>query len=122
MLYNFTPRLPTYATCSTVSGSSVFCKLTFQFSTYGVFKCRSTPKIVHGKSKLHDPAPLRMFPNTGVFESCHVIADGSPSTKKVVKFPVPGTVVPSGKIFGMPLGFKFNPPPLNMNVRIDGCE
>ncbi len=53
--------------------------------------------------------------------SLQLIRLGSaPETKKVLRLPVPGTVVPSGRIFGRPLGLRLRPPPLNMKVRIEG--
>src|SRR5215471_12875785 len=60
-LYNFTPWLATYATCSTIVFDSACCRFTFQFITYGVFRCWSTPNTSHGLSKLHTLPELSAF-------------------------------------------------------------
>src|SRR5271156_4069320 len=81
----------------------------------GVCKCWSTPKISHGKLELHVTPPVGG--NTGpacVQLSCDPSSD---STRNELIEPFPG-VTPSAAV----VGFKFSPPPLNANVRIDGCS
>ena len=49
----------------------------------------------------------------------------APETKKVLRSPFPGSTVVEPSvlpvIFSMPLGLRFNPPPLNIKVRMEGC-
>src|SRR5450631_610441 len=84
--------------------------------------CWSTAKTVQGTAVLQE---LEEVPETGKIvgpESLQLIKlVSAPETKKVLRFPVPGTVVPSGRILSRPLGLRLRPPPLNMKVRIEGC-
>src|SRR5579872_3534819 len=90
--------------------------LRFQFSTYGVLRFGATAKTLHWLAALQPsvaeegntgPGPVPQLIRLVLVEL----------TRNAFIEPFPG-VTPSAAV----VGFRFSPPPLNMNVRIEGCS
>src|SRR4051812_2446197 len=79
----------------------------------------------HWLSMLQTFPALDAFGNTvgDWFASSQLICDPSLEIcRKEVMEPVGLCCTPLPSMYGIPDGFRFRPPPLNMNVRIEGCS